>query len=117
MNNFGILSFCIFLLMSFYVIRIFCIRLWKIFLKEESYEIFTRPLFYNFDENRIRKYFKEREIKIENIKYKPVGYGWIGSRNQIYLVKYIDKSGKMKSVLVRTGLFAGVYVSEIENQD
>ncbi len=101
--------------MAFYIIYTFCVRLWKVFFDREPHEILIRPVFYNFDEKRIRNYFEEREFEIENIKYKPTGYGWIGSKNPIYLVTYIDKSRKLKSVLAKTGFFAGVYISDIED--
>ncbi len=114
MESLGILFFCLFLVMAFYIIFLLFLRLWKVFLSRESHEILNRPAFYDFDEKRIRKYFEARGFEIENIKHKPFSFGWIGSRNPIYLVMYIDKSGEIKSVLVKTGFFAGVYLSDNE---
>ena len=72
-------------------------------------------MFYYFDERRIIKYFEQRESIVQRIDYKPFLYGWIGSRNPIYSVAYVDKSNNTQSVLVKTGFLAGVYISDTKS--
>lgn len=118
MRLLGFISCILFLGFAFYSIYVILHRLYRVFVNGEPPKVINKPIFYYFDEKRIKNHFSLKNLEVQSIDYKPFGTGWFFSNGSIYLVKYYNlESQKNYSVYVKTSFYADVYVHEKVNNE
>jgi len=61
---------------------------------------------------RIRAYVADRDGYVEEIRWDPFGYGWLGDANRIYRVTYVNRKGNRHVATCKTSILAGIYWAE-----
>jgi len=64
------------------------------------------------DRGRIRAYVADRDGYVEEIRWDPFGYGWLGDANRIYRVTYVNRKGNRHVATCKTSILAGIYWAE-----
>jgi hypothetical protein len=65
------------------------------------------------DQDRIRRYIRERGGYVRHIEWTPFGRGWFGDQsNRIYTIRYVDGEGNEHHASCKTSVLSGVYLTE-----
>ena len=69
--------------------------------------------FIRLNRGSVEQYLRERGCEIVEIHWTPFGPGWFGDKNSsIFSVIYRDSEGNTHDAYFKSGLFAGVYLTE-----
>jgi hypothetical protein len=75
--------------------------------------IVGRIVTHALDRGRIARYAQEKGWQILDCRWRLLGPGWFGSRNErIYRLSYRDAQGRTHDAFAKTSALAGVYLTE-----
>ncbi len=66
------------------------------------------------DRQRVRRYMTGLGSELLDIRWDPLGPGWIGDRDRPYKIRYRDRDGCIHAAHAKTSMLSGVYLANDE---